>query len=326
MSGDQPLARRADACVLHLGLPRTGTKTLQWHLFARHSEIHYLGAFIGRAFSEKQGHGTMRNDAMRAIMEELAWGDVRWPNIASCRRHLRQAVEPSLERGRVPVLSWESFSTAVPQRRRRQARNLRKVFGPCRIALTLRRPVDLIESTYALVVRRENRPGKRPGLWYQSIDDWLEDRHDWEIRPPLDYFSTVEVYRKIFGEDSIKLFLFEQLAEDPEGYFGHWCRFLGIDPAEGVRLTRAKAENTTASATVARVARIQRSRLLTRLYGWLSPGRRFDWLRRPSLGRAPVRPRVSRAGRRRIARITREGNRQLAEQFDLPLERYGYPL
>jgi xanthine dehydrogenase iron-sulfur cluster and FAD-binding subunit A len=33
MSGGQP--EQPANCVLHLGLPRTATKTLQWHLFAR---------------------------------------------------------------------------------------------------------------------------------------------------------------------------------------------------------------------------------------------------------------------------------------------------
>ena len=33
--------------ALHIGLPRTGTKTLQWHLYAKHPEVYYLGIFDG---------------------------------------------------------------------------------------------------------------------------------------------------------------------------------------------------------------------------------------------------------------------------------------
>ena len=33
--------------VIHIGMPKTATKTLQWRLFAEHSEIYYLGRFDG---------------------------------------------------------------------------------------------------------------------------------------------------------------------------------------------------------------------------------------------------------------------------------------
>ena len=325
MSDEQHSARDR-SCVLHLGLPRTGTKTLQWYLFARHSQIHYLGAYIGEPFADKRVHRNMRDAATCGLMEELAWGDLRWPNFERCRRLYRQAVAPQLEQGKVPVLSWESFAINVPARRRQQACNLRKVFGPCRVALTLRRPVDLIESTYFLIVRRENRPGRRRGLWYQPIDDWLDDEYDWEIAPHLDYLQTIEIYQELFGESSVKLFLFEQLREDPAGYVEAWCRFLGVDPAQGVRLTANRAENSTASALVARARRIHRSRLLTVLYNSLPARKRFEWMSLPPVGRAPERPRISAAGRQRIADSTRRANRRLVERFGLPLERWGYPL
>jgi len=36
--------------VIHIGMPKTATKTLQWGLFNGHSEIYYLGRFDGPQF------------------------------------------------------------------------------------------------------------------------------------------------------------------------------------------------------------------------------------------------------------------------------------
>ena len=36
--------------VIHIGMPKTATKTLQWRLFNGHSEVFYLGRFDGACF------------------------------------------------------------------------------------------------------------------------------------------------------------------------------------------------------------------------------------------------------------------------------------
>ena len=321
----ETLAGGRRECVLHLGLPRTGTKTLQWHLFARHSEIHYLGMFIGRQFPESRLHRGVRDPSLRGIMDEIAWGAQEWPNIARCRLLFRAAIAAALDRGQIPVWSWEGMSMDDRERRAARAERFRKVFGPCKVAITLRHPVRLLESVYFMIVRRNNRELRYGHPWYEPIDDWIRNSFAGEIGPYLDYEATIDIYREVFGADAVRVFLFEDLRSDPERYVTDWCDFVGIDRREGVGLGSGKAENRSSVAMIRRARGLQRSTLFGKAFSRMGPKARLAFLRMPSLrGGEPVR--ISPAGRERIAEATRDQNRRLAERYGLPLERYGYPL
>ena len=48
-----PIGVDSTETFIHAGLPRTGTTTLQTHLFARHTQVHYLGVFKGKLARER---------------------------------------------------------------------------------------------------------------------------------------------------------------------------------------------------------------------------------------------------------------------------------
>ena len=307
--------------AIHAGLPRTGTTTLQTHLFAAHSQIDYLGIFKGAIATRETRRNSLCRDLMIAeLMRELLFDDPLAPDVPRCRALWRDICNRPRLGGM--VWSWEGLATDVPRKREARPRNLASVMRPARVLITLRSPSSLLESLYFQILRRNNRGRRRP-VWYRPIDEWLASQWNAEIAAILDYEHTVEMYARVFGDDAVHLLLFEELQRDPSSFVASICRLLAIDEKEGVRRTRGRQENPTSGRVVDIIRRSsggllgylrRQAPISMQLRGWL-----------PSTSRSAT-PRISDEGRERIAEHTRAGNRRLSERFGLDLERYGYPV
>ncbi len=325
-------------CCIHIGLPKTASKTLQWHLFARHSQIEYLGRFIGKPYKRYRKFEQCRDSAVQTIMREIAWGDdIFHTDIALCQRLFAESIAPAVEEGRVPVWSWESLSEHIDAKRRARAENLRTVFGECKVFIMIRQPVDLIESVYFQILRRENiNRNLRMELfgkyaYYFTIDQWLEKCFQGEIMPHLEYAKTIEMYAEIFGRDAVAVYLFEDLQYDASALMESICRFIGVDPIQGNRLIEGKRENPRWTVEhIRRLQQIDRSAVKSLCFRFCPSILRYILIGSipgsPAWNAPRARAEISQKWRERIEDITREGNRWLAEDWDLPLERYGYPL
>ena len=192
--------------ALHIGLPRTGTKLLQWHLFSVHPQIHYLGIYDGNPkFRDRRPYANCRDQHVQRMMQGLVIGNLSRPDLEASRPLAKERALVHLEQGRVPMWSQEILSVGSEKSRQLRAENLWRIFGPCRVLLTLRHPVGLVESTYRLILRRENIRRSSGRAWYKSLDDWFHDQLEGEVFPHLDYLRTYEIYRDLFGEESVKV-------------------------------------------------------------------------------------------------------------------------
>lgn len=314
------------AGCIHVGLPKTATSLLQANLFPHHSQIEYLGKFC-------EGRSRFRDSAVRAIIMDMARGNVFEPDRDRCRSLFLRTIAPAAEAGKVPLWSSEDLTAGSPRRRRARAENFRAVFGDCRVILTLRHPVRFVESMYlyklkAANVGPEGRLGTAPR--YFRIDQWLGE----ESRRPekgalthLEYAQTIEMLAGVFGRESIGVFLFEQLVEDAPGFLRALCEFIGIDPDEGIRLTAGKRRNDRwTSAELDRFKAVERSTWRSTAFRFAPRSLRERMLRRNGADDdPPARAHLPSEWRERIARLTGPGNRWLAERWSLPLDRYDYP-
>ncbi|MGD2127142.1 MAG: sulfotransferase domain-containing protein [Desulfobacteraceae bacterium] len=325
-------------CCVHIGLPKTGTKTLQWHLFSQHSQVAYLGLFSGKIRRGHRRFKKCRDASIRAIMGEIGWGDdIFHPNIAGCKELFKRSVGPDLEQGKVPIWSWESLALDVPEKRRARAENLRRVFGPCRVFIAIRHPVDLMKSAYFQILRRENMNwANRKNLfgrysYFFTVEQWLEKCFLGEIAPHLDYARTTQIYADVFGKEAVSVFLFEDLKEEPSVFVKSVCELVGIDESEGVLLTREKRENVRwTSEQVERLRRIDQSIIKKWRFHFAPRRLRLRMIGIGSYFEPGTGPRfkvdIPKVWQDRIAERTREGNRWLAKEWKLPLEKYEYPL
>lgn len=319
---------------VHIGLPKTGTKTLQWRLFAEHPEIYYLGRFDGPTYrAAYRRFDCCRDAAVQTVMNEMAYSARTDPDLPRCRSLMEQVLRPAREADLVPVWSWESYATDILAKRRIRARNLKDLFGEARIAIILRNPVDLLESAYFQLLKRENvgghgRRGRPP--FYTTIAAWLEDDPQGEIMPHLDYAETIRTYVDLFGRENVTVLLFEDLQNDPAGFIANICRVMGIDPEVGARLTADRVDN--ARWTKAQIDRLQHlhasfaKSLVFRMAGRKTRRKMFD-LDDAGIPRVPgerASAPMPPEWRSRIFEMTAEGNRWLVETYNLPVAGYGY--
>jgi hypothetical protein len=122
------------------------------------------------------------------------------------------------------------------KRRLQRAKLIRAVFEDCRILLVLRQPISLMISYYfemlkAAQINRKSKFGDRGR--YFDIETWLNqwvghDRVLFSNKGILDYAHTVRIFVDLFGRESVGVFIFERLIEDPAKYIADICGFLGI--------------------------------------------------------------------------------------------------
>lgn len=320
--------------VIHIGMPKTATKTLQWRLFSRHSEIHYLGRFDGPQFKKRyQSLDCCRNAQVQKAMQQLAYNDVFSPDFDRCRKWLQPTLTEANERDLVPVWSWESYATDVLSKRRVRARNLKRVFGDATILMALRNPLVLLESAYFQQLKRDNvsprlKWGSPP--YYRSMDEWLKDNFQGEVLPHLQYGETVEAYVEQFGIENVHVFLFEDLIADEQQFFRRICEVMQIDAEEGLRLIQGERDNERWTTRQLEILReIVDSPRLSFLFRMTPHRRRLAWLELEAFGtpkhsgekaRAPI----SDSWKEQIFRAAEPGNRWLEKHFELPLTRLGY--
>ena len=314
--------------ALHIGLPRTGTKLLQWHLFSVHPQIHYLGIYDGNPkFRDRRPYANCRDQHVQRMMQGLVIGNLSRPDLGASRLLAKERALVHLEQGRVPMWSQEILSVGSEKSRRLRAENLWRIFGPCRVLLTLRHPVGLVESTCRLMLRRENQRRSSGRTWYKPLDEWFHDQLEGEVFPHLDYLRTYEIYRELFGEESVKVVLFEDLRADSARFVRDICEFYRVDPdALGPWLQNRSENSGPSSWQVQLIKRVAESRIAEAIAQTTTPRMRA-WILRPPRTKSGDRiQRLSVRHQDRIAEITASGNRQLAELTGLPLESHGYPM
>ncbi|TGD73503.1 hypothetical protein E4634_10760 [Mangrovimicrobium sediminis] len=320
--------------LIHIGMPKTATKTLQWRLFALHSEVYYLGRFDGGSFrAEHRQHRACRDAEVLEVMARIAYDNIFEPDMDACRNRMRDYLREHNPEAKLPVWSWESYCTDSYTMRAQRVKNLQQLFGEARILVTIRQPVKLLESAYLQQLKRDNigaryRRGK--SAFYCEIDDWVERDAHGDIDDHLDYARTIRCYTEAFGVDNVCVTTFEQLLEDPEAFWGEICQFMGVDTAQALELVAENEDNTRWSEIqLQRLQAIKRSPVKSLVYRFAQRSQRkqmLDLTRKgtPKTAAAKARPGISPRLQREICERTREGNLWLQETFGLDLENKGY--
>ena len=333
-----PFTRTAAGALpcLHLGMPKTATTCIQQHLFARHSQIEYLGKLLTSPHSGNE----YLHAAVRAMNAHLT-GNGDAPPEGRCRRQLGRLVRPALAAGRVPVWSREGNTFGSRRQKERQAGLLRRMWGPSRVLIFIRHPLTFVESIYFQKLKSfqmlkpahaalTDRVGELPR--YFDIETWLEVM--WSLPPKgamthLLCADTANAYAAEFGRQNVHLFLFEQFAEDPPEVIRSMCRFIGIDAEEGVALLDGQRANDR--WTVEQIERLKAiegspSESLRFRQGTWRDRRRMLGLEGPvpTAGTPRARAEIPPMWQERILQFAREDHRRLVDEWGLPLERYGY--
>jgi len=328
MNNDQKLFN------LHIGMPKTGTKTLQTHMFPEHPDIDFLGTYIQWQEGEAKN---CRDTEVLEFINELLWKEFRCPDIKRCKELYEKWANHAAAKNKILLWSWESLMENKHSVQRIRAENLKKVVGDACITACLRHPTSLMKSLYVQLLKRDNildRAKKGKKHRFESIEQWMSKGWNRPGLPPkvhLEYAETLQVFSDVFGKDNIKVLLFEQLVEDQDSFIRNFCSFLGVDPEHGVQLAAGHQRNVAwTQEQFDRLEALNHSPLRALKFRFSAPSERAEML-----GIDPVAENqtgekakivISPEWEKRIEEKTCAGNRMIQEQWGVPLEQYGYPV
>jgi len=221
------------------------------------------------------------------------------------------------------------------------ARRLKAVLPDADIVVLIRRQPAILAASYAQYVRYGGTHSPERYLFPERFKSLKHTRRDKNPRFDLDHFAylpLLRLYRDLFGRDRVHVYLYEAFKGGPRAFLQDFCgrHELDIDTAAPGPGTppRNRSLPPAALSVVRRINLFTAGRVLDKTHLAHLPG--AFWLGRgvgrlltgmlagdrgSDLGRLMPAARVREIERRYAA-----GNRALAQEFDLPLERYGYPL
>lgn len=315
--------------VLHVGLPKTGTTTLQNAIFANHSQIRFLGKSIKSEFTGEKG----------CLSKDIY--DVLWPLIfdlnkpydaQAISKQCRDEIFSSTPADKCLLASWEALGGRSTTTYVKMLERLQTVFGSCRIIFTLRNPLTQVPSRYLQNI--EGRFLRKNHKWMGSIrrvdiDGWFENRmsKDSFQSKSLSYSQNIRASVDLLGKENVGVFLFEELLEDPEVYYKAISDFIGIDVDEVYTLSQQEHFNKRLTqGQLERITQLSSSYIYRVIDHCLSPRRRKKLLEIVKSNPVPARVELTPELRDKIVDSTLEGHRWLVDNFDLPLAKFGYPL
>jgi hypothetical protein len=315
-------------------MPKTATKTIQWRIFSRHSEIYYLGRFDGSPFQGKYiQYNGCRDESVFRIMDEIVYTGFESPEIPKCRELLKHYLAKHNQNGLVPVFSWESFTTDSRGARRYRAQNLKQTFGDAKIVVTIRHPVSLLESAFLQQLKRDNIGGgfkRGRGVFYSTVDKWVKRDLKGNVSDHLDYPETIKMYVKQFGRGNVYVLVFEDLLKDKTAYYERLCDFIGINSQEALDLVSENKDNSRwADIQIKRLQEIASSPVDSIRFRFSDREERKRQLDLDKSGESlnfdkKARVEISKNVRAEVLAQTRPGNKWLDKVFDLDLARHGY--
>jgi len=302
--------------LIHVGLPKAASTTLQDGLFSRQNRYAYFGKV----------HNHYVADGVRDLVARICYQD-SLDFDREGTRSLVGALRRDLRVGERPILvSDEQFSVDGKADRRLMAERLGELFAPAKVLLVLRAQETLCESWYLHFLRSS---GQRP----MSFADWMDQTYDRPFlsiqRVGLDYDKLVSTFEEVFGAGNVVMLPFELLRSGSPLVSERLAQLLGTTPAWIAEALQRTSENVRQSKRYQFVLHIQKM---------LPTGTNFALLGRRLLpltvyarirdvvraGPRVARPEMPERWRRRIAEVCGTGNARLQARSGLPLKDLGY--
>lgn len=302
--------------LIHIGLAKAASTTLQDGLFARQGRYAYLGKV----------HNKYVAAGVRHLVERICYQD----SLDYDREGMRSlvgALRRDMGVGERPLLvSDEQFSVDGKADRRLMAERLGDLFAPAKVLLVLRAQEALCQSWYLHFLRSS---GRRP----ISFADWMDQTYGESLfsvqRVGLDYDKLVSTFEEVFGAGNVVMLPFELLRSGSPLVSERLASLLSVTPAWVAGALQHTSENPRQSKRHQLVLHVQN--MLPTGTNLALLGRRLMplaiYLRIRDVVRAGPRvahPDMPEHWRRRIAEVCGKGNARLQARSGLPLRDLGY--
>jgi hypothetical protein len=289
--------------VIHCGLARTGTSTLQQHVFPAVDGVTYLGL-------------PAPAPALDWAIRHLCQADTLYLEAERLAGVLSKAIEAAAPDSTV-VLSYENFLLYKSKDKGLIAERLKALFPDAEVLIVLRRQESMVVSRYLTNMRKQIKHGA-----LIPFDEWWEVERREAYRSVFDdlqYARMVDYYGRLFGRERVHVLLFEQLQEDAAAYAEQLAALLGTDARQVRHHLLSHRENVAMTAGYYG---------FWRSFGHLLP-RQFARklaMRLRSRGGARVAINLTPAMHAELRLLCADENAALARSHGLALARYGYLL
>lgn len=305
--------------VLHVGFSKTGTTTLQKHLFSNHSQVYYLG--------KPYADDTLKTLVHRLIMQESLVYDP-----GPLKNHLEKETLLNINPAKKVILLSEEMLLSYSKARDKGlvAQRLKEIFPSAKILFTIRDQLELLKAAYLSRGRQLNYvPPKYSGL-HVTFREWLALAFENIERSYLghaDYYKTIDYYGRLFGKNNLCVLMLEELIHTPGEYAGKLSDFLGTDAEETRELLAGKHANRGISRFQLE-SEVLRSRRYPFSRGYLISKllKIYLYLTKSSRRNQDAEVKIPQEWVDRMGELYKAGNRLLIIDYGLPLEKYGYPL
>ena len=203
--------------LVHVGVPKSATTSLQFGAFSNHPDIRYLGKpFYDEKFGYEGSRATAELTDSLWKQDELAF------DLALAHRRFETGIRPRLSDHWLAVLSEEGLSQASAADRMLTARRLVELCRDieCAILITVREQKSALFSGHQWIYSRR--------MTSLCLEDWIQYCrsyssyygcfNDFPLRQ-YRYARLVETYIEQFGRERVLVLPMEMLAKDPKRFF-----------------------------------------------------------------------------------------------------------
>jgi len=301
--------------VIHIGANKTGSTTLQRWLFAKSADLVYLG-------EDCDGYKNHR-----ASLNSLVSDDDIHFDYGKTREIFKQFMLSCGER--TFLYSNEDIMTSrVPTQ---CAQRLREFLPDAEVLVVARNQLTAIPSFYVNHGAYLKMVPRRYWRRYVSFDDWMGYCTEFIKYSPLGsyfYHKILNLYASLYGRERIHILLYEDFVNEKERFIHGLCSILRIQEEEALRLLSGKRERRRSTKREFRYhqfrTRFLRGKSLCLPLPFEAAFMRI-WRNFLEWG-APADGFVSDYWRNKIVELYKEDNTKFAEEYQLPLKEYGYPV
>jgi len=244
---------------LHIGYPKTGTTTLQRHLYCKHPQINFLGKNLSNSMDQENLSKKFKPHISEIIDLLLYLSDEEFNKKYD---YLLKKVDAlDLSTTKTNILSEEyiimnsiHYGRAADKRLETFLSRFEKLFRQKKIDVyylfTIRNPHDLI---VALHLHTTHGIGSIPYAPSQLVESLTKNKFD---NPRLKIFMNGLLYYKLYRHirtiteaNKIKILLYEKLKFKPNKYIDELSDYFKIDNILSRKLLKNKKENTSHTYT-----------------------------------------------------------------------------
>lgn len=315
--------------ILHVGLQKTGSTSLQHSVFRRHDEIFYLGKV-----TRNQIPMGCVSEGLYQFLRPILWNQLEPFDADVARSSYEDQVLIPAEGRDVVVASWEALGSLSPSRFRMLLERSLAVFGSVKLLISIRNPLTWFPSVYLQNLQgyfvRRNRHWTGKEL-YVDLDTWLERKIKREVlnKVVVAYSVNVPIAVDLLGLENVGLFVFEEIRKNPICFFTDIQKYMGVSPLDDPAYFNSVHYNkrlNEAQFNLIKQVGAKHDGAVNPITEQEYKQARRQFRKLADSGSPPVKLGLSPDWARVIADASKDGNREIVDIFNVDLQSHGYPL